>query len=269
MGCDMSNILRVWLLIALAAGGVFAGADRAAAVPAPNGAGASKSGVDAAQARSIELNERGAKALLAKDFKQAEEYFRQALAADAGNVTAAFNLAGAYLTNKKEGQAISLLEPYARSNPQDAGIQVRLGDAYFTGKRVQDALRSYEAARSIEPAYSELSGKLATVYTLSNRMIDAEKLFLEAVEVEPKNAKLLASLSSVFLANGKADNAISTAKRALQVKPSAEVYITLGAAYEAKKDFKNSLISYQRARDLGYSQSDLEDKIDELEKIRS
>ena len=79
-------------------------------------------------------------------------------------------------------------------------------------------------------------------------------------------SQLLANLSSVFLATGKTDKAISTAKRGLQVNASPELYITLGNAYELQKDYKNSLIAFERAADLGDKKPELKTKIEQLKK---
>ena len=85
-----------------------------------------------------------------------------------------------------------------------------------------------------------------------------------AVKQNPKDTQLLANLSSVQLANGNPQQAISTAKRAIQILPTSEVYITLASAYEALKDYKNSLIAYQRAVDLGDKRPELQKKIEGL-----
>jgi tetratricopeptide (TPR) repeat protein len=87
-----------------------------------------------------------------------------------------------------------------------------------------------------------------------------------AVDQNPKDFNTLASYSSLLLGNGKAEDAIGAAKRSLQIKPSSEAYITLGTAYEIKGDFKNSLISFQRAADLGDTRKELKEKIALLEK---
>ncbi len=221
-----------------------------------------------ANPQSIELNERGANAVKNKDFTQAQEFFRQALQADPGNATAAFNLAGIYLTLKNEPMAVSLLEGYVKEFPQDSGLQVRLGDSYFGTKDVNRALEAYEKGYKLDPKYPGLANKLATIYGLTNDVKKALSMLLAAVDQDPKNGQLLSNLSSVFLANGKTDEAISTAKRALQIRATPELYVTMGSAYESKKDPKNALIAFKRAADLGDPKPELAAKIKELtEKI--
>jgi len=212
------------------------------------------------------LNERAVAAVNSKDFKTAEDLFRQSLAADEKNVTAAVNLAAMYLTNKKTAEATSLLEEYVQRYPAEASLSARLGDAYFASKNVKAAVASYEKALAADPTYPAISAGLGTLYAIQRKLPDAERLFQRAVDEDPRNGQLLASLSSVLLANGKPDMAISTAKRALQLNPTKEVYVTLGSAYEALKDSRNSLIAFERARDLGDTTPELTKKIADLRK---
>lgn len=217
--------------------------------------------------RSFQLNEQGVAAIKLKDFPRAESLFRQALEADAKNVTAAFNLAGMLLTNKRENEAISILERYAKEVPGDAGILVRLGDAYFGIKKPTEALEQYEKALKVAPDYSGLHAKLGALYTMKNRLIDAEKALRSALDREPANGQLASNLSSILLANGKPDRAIEVAKRALQLNASGATYVTIGAAYEALKDPENALIAYQRSLDLGENKPEIKEKVKALEQI--
>ncbi|MFM1847549.1 MAG: hypothetical protein RL417_1023 [Pseudomonadota bacterium] len=215
---------------------------------------------------SIELNEKAVLAVNARDFAGAEDLFKRALAADDKNVTAVVNLAAMYLTNKKSTEAVALLKEYSEKYPDDASLQARLGDAYFASKKVKEATGAYERALKLDPRYPNVAARLGTLYTLSRRLPDAERLFMQAAEEDPKNPQVLSSLSSLLLANGKSDMAVSMAKRALQIKPSKELYITLGSAYEAQKDLKNSIIAFERARDFGEKSPELEAKLETLRK---
>jgi predicted Zn-dependent protease len=228
-----------------------------------------KASLQATNAKSLELNERGVAAQKAKDYKTAEDLFHKAMTTDRYNITAVFNLAGIYLITQKEAKAVSLLESYTSQYKNDAGLFVRLGDAYFASKRIPDALKAYESAYKLAPKYLGLASKMATLYGLLNRLPEAEQMLRQAAEQEPKNGKLLGNLSAALLANKKADEAIVYAKRSLQIKPDKEVYITLGAAYESKGDTKNAVIAYQRAVDLGDQRKELKQKIEALNKLPS
>lgn len=219
------------------------------------------------QEKSLTLNEQGTKAAQAGRIEQAKELFRKAIVTDPGNLTAVFNLAGMYITLRRETEAVSLLQDYITKYPKDVGLHARLGDAYFANKQVSEAHESYQTALELDGENVELLQKQATILSLQNRLGEAEALLLKAAEIDPKNADTLSNLSSIFLANRKPEKAISTAKRALQIEPSGDLYVTLGTAYEYLKDYKNSLIAFERAQSLSEEeQTDIAQKIEALRK---
>lgn len=232
----------------------------ALASPEPKGKNPPSQGVP----RSLELNEKGVHALKSKNLKLAEDLFRQAFAADPKNLTAAFNLAGTYISQKKEALAIQLLTDLTQQYGEDAGLFARLGDAYFSEKEISKAAVNYEKALAIEPTYPNLSLRLATIYTLQNRLKEAEKKFLEANKQDPNNWEILNSLSSVLLANNDGAGAIRTAKRSLQLKATTDAYVNLGNAYEIMKDKPNALIAFEKAQALGDNRAELKEKIETL-----
>lgn len=216
--------------------------------------------------RSLDANEKGIEAVKARDYVLAEKQFREALILDPSNLTAVFNLGSMYITNKKLDAATKLLEEYANKNVEDAGIYVRLGDALFANKKPQEALPRYLKAYKLEPTFGGLAEKVGISYTILQDIPHAEEFYLKAVELSPDNPALLSSLSGLFLANKKPEKAISTAKRSLQVKAQSDTYLTLGAAYQMVGDYKNALISFEKARDLGSKDESLTERIAELQK---
>jgi len=214
--------------------------------------------------RSLELNERGVLAVRAREFSQAEELFTKALEVDSRNITAVFNLAGMYITNKKEAAAVTLLTKYSAEFPKDAGLRARLGDALFGSQQPNKAVEAYEAALRTDPKYPGVPAKLATLYAMQNKIDKAALLYERAVKDNPKDVQSLKNLSSIYLGLGKPQQAVSTAKKALQISASAEVYVTLGNAYQELRDDKNALNAFQRAKELGYKDPDLAKVIEGL-----
>jgi tetratricopeptide (TPR) repeat protein len=235
------------------------------AAPAPSASGLDRGPSGIGNEKSFELNEQGVKAQLEGRNSQAEEFFRRAVATDPRNLTAAFNLASVLVLNKKLPEAISLLEGYVKEFDQDPGLFSRLGDAYFTDKKLEPALENYRKAFALDAKYPRLAHRLATIHGLMNNPKEVERFLRLAVEQDPRDFQALASFGSMLLFNGKVDQAIAVTKQSLQVKPTSEAYITLGTAYEARGDLSNSLISFQRARDLGDSRKELKERIKGLE----
>jgi tetratricopeptide (TPR) repeat protein len=216
--------------------------------------------------RSLELNEQGVVAIKGRNFDRAESLFKQALDVDEKNLTAVFNLAGMYITNKKDAQAVTLLSKYAKDYPSDAGLQARLGDAYFSSQNPKGAVESYNKALALDPNYPNVPARLGTLYTLSNNLPKAASMFERAVKQNPSDAQSLQNLSSIYLGLDRPKDAVSAAKRAIQLSSSAQGYATLGSAYQRLHDDKNALMSFQRAKALGYKDKNLSDIIEELEK---
>jgi tetratricopeptide (TPR) repeat protein len=213
---------------------------------------------------SLRLNEDAAALATKAQFKEAEVVFRKALEADEGNTTAAYNLAGMLIQNKKYPEAIGLLKKYQKVQPDNLDLTVRLGDAYFSNKKPQEALPFYEAAFEAQPTYPDLANKLGTVYTLLNRLEDAEKVLEAAIKRTPKDAKVLANLSAVQLTRGKAKESLNNAKRAIAISPSGDAYVTLGSAHESLGNTEAALAAYHKAKELGDTSKDLDRAIEGL-----
>jgi tetratricopeptide (TPR) repeat protein len=218
--------------------------------------------------RSLELNEQGARAVHSHDFDRAETLFKQALDVDKRNLTAVFNLAGMYMTNKKEADAIELLTRYTADFPSDAGLFARLGDAYFGTQDLQKASQNYEKALTLDAKYPGVPARLGAVYSLQGKLEPAAKMFEQAVKENPRDARSFANLGSLYVSLNKPEQAVANAKRAAQLEGSAANYVTLGAAYQQLKDNKNALVAYERAAALGAKDPELTKVIDELKSER-
>jgi len=214
--------------------------------------------------RSLELNEQGVLAIKARQFENAEQLFAQALEIDSRNITAVFNLAGMYITNKKESQAVYLLSRYAKNFPKDAGLQARLGDAHFGSQNLRSAVAAYEAAYRLDPTYPGLPAKLGTLYSMQNKLPKAATMYEQAVKANPGDAQSLKNLSSVYLGLGKPQLSIITAKKALQISSTSDVYVTLGNAYQELRDEMNALNAFLRAQEMGHKDPNLAKVIEGL-----
>ncbi len=220
--------------------------------------------VSAQKQRSLEFNEQGVLAIRARHFQNAEELFAKALEVDSRNITAVFNLAGMYITNKKEAQAVALLSRYTKEFPKDAGLQARLGDAYFGSQDPRNAVVAYEAAYKLDQKHPGIPSKLGTLYAMQNNLAKAAAMYEQAVKANPNDSQSLKNLSNVYLGLGKPQQSIATAKRALQISSTADVYVTLGNAYQQVDDEKNALNSFVRARNMGHQDPNLVKVIEAL-----
>ncbi|MGA1190658.1 MAG: tetratricopeptide repeat protein [Bdellovibrionota bacterium] len=216
--------------------------------------------------KSAQLNEQGAAFAQEAKFGKAEESLREAISLDSQNLSAIFNLGSVLIQVGKLKEAVELLETHSRRAGTDAGLFARLGDAYFTQKNIQKAQNAYERALALDGTLPKIPARLGTVYSLNNSLDKAIEQYLVAIQQEPENIEYLSNLVNLYLATNEPQKAVSTAKRALQLKPSSQLYASLGAAYELQNEWENSLIAFQRAKDLGEKSADVEEKIKILRK---
>ncbi|NDC37007.1 MAG: hypothetical protein EBZ48_03025 [Proteobacteria bacterium] len=217
--------------------------------------------------RSGALNQQGLAALEKNKTEEAETVLRRAVQSDPQNLTAVYNLAGVLSFNKKKDEAMALLEKYAAQSPSDVGLLVRYGDLLFSSGKTKEAVIQYERGFAIDRNYVGLTSRLGLTYALTNRLDESEQMYLAAAKAEPKNGEILGNLASILLSLGKVDQALSTAKEAVALAPKKETFITLGSAYEAKKEFKAALESFKRAEQLGAKSDELKEKLNALTKL--
>ncbi|MEE2840539.1 MAG: tetratricopeptide repeat protein [Acidobacteriota bacterium] len=87
------------------------------------------------------------------DYRQAEEYFREALEQDAGAYAPLVNLGGALLSQQREEEAVPVNERAVRMRPDDALAHSQLGQCYFSLRRLEDAERHLRQAKSLDPRH--------------------------------------------------------------------------------------------------------------------
>ena len=142
--------------------------------------------------KSVELNQQGIIALKQNNTKLAEDFFRRAIEVDAGNLTAAYNLAGVLIHNKKKDEALTLLENYTKRYPDDAGLFSSYGDILLSLSKnseetngetkgddfenLKKATENYEKAFAIDKNYPGLTAKLGLVYALLNRRSEERRV---------------------------------------------------------------------------------------------
>lgn len=219
--------------------------------------------------KSLELNEKGALALQNHETERALDLFQQAYNIDPSNVTAAYNLAGAFAALHREEEGIKLLTPIVKTYSTDAGLFARLGDLHFSNQNVEAAQLNYERAIKIEKDYSGIPAKLGVIYSMKKRYKEAEQMLSKAVTEAPEDPKALANYASILLINKKPEESIRAAKKSLQGKVEATTYVTLGQAYELSKDPANAIISYEKAKALGDNRPELTERLSSLKKLNS
>ncbi len=99
------------------------------------------------------------------DVSQAEQYFRQALAADPGNWTPSVNLGGVLLNLNRPKEALDYNRFAVQARPNDALANSQLGLNYFQLGQMNQAEKYLSAAERLDPShFSHPQLVLAEIY---------------------------------------------------------------------------------------------------------
>jgi tetratricopeptide (TPR) repeat protein len=146
-------------------------------------------------------------------------------------------------------RAITVLEPAARANPNDATTQLALADLYSNAGRKQDAERTVRQLVAIEPGNADALNYLG--YLLADRgqqLDEAIRLVRRALDIEPNNPNYLDSLGWAYYRRGDYDEAEKYLAPAAQQMPrNATVQEHLGDILAKRGRWADAIAAWTRA----------------------
>jgi Tfp pilus assembly protein PilF len=185
----------------------------------------------------------GAKALEEGKYQAAADSFTKAVAADAGDYYAHFNLAMAYTFLNRDGDAVAeyrktlevkpglyeaelncgilllrqknpadalpLIEDAAARKPREYGPRFYLAEAQLQSGLADRAADNYRLAAELDPKSAAAELGWGRALALTGRLEDAEPHFRMAVERDPKYRDSLLSLAELFEENKQIPKALA------------------------------------------------------------
>ena len=199
---------------------------------------------------SRELKVRRIRALIvAKDFQRASDFAGQGQMQHAEDLRFPQLRAQALQQMGDAPRAITVLEPVARSNPNDAPTQLLLADLYSNNGRKQDAERTVRQLVAIEPGNADALNYLG--YLLADRgqqLDEAIRLLRRALDIEPNNPNYLDSLGWAYYRRGDFDQAEKYLAPAAQQMPrNATVQEHLGDILAKRGRWADAIAAWTRA----------------------
>lgn len=169
--------------------------------------------------RSAELHQGLAVAfLVARDFEQAERYFKTALAIHPQFKAAIHGLALLYLQCKRSDDVISLLTQHLELSPDDRQGREELARAYVDSGQYRQARSQLRELMSVkEPSggpniaeVGRIANNIGVCYALEGRLLQAEELVLHAIEVSKANSVIpYENLTRIYCSRGNFDHALN------------------------------------------------------------
>ncbi len=138
---------------------------------------------------SAAWNHLGTIAYQSKEYKQAEEYFREALKQDPDSFAPLVNLGGALLSEGKVKQSLDFNLRAVNTRPDDALAQSQLGQSYFLLGQLDDAEQHLKRSKQLDPAHFSFPQLvLAEIYERRNDYAALKAELEEFLRYHPDSA---------------------------------------------------------------------------------
>ena len=137
-----------------------------------------------------------------------------------GMVDAALLLANLYTDKDQAAKAIEILEPMAKTSPDDERVLYSLGAAYYAAGRFKESMDAMRKVLEINPENAEALNFIG--YSLAERgerLDEAESLILKAMKLKPDSPEIVDSLGWVYFQQGKTDKAVVLLEQAYKLEP--------------------------------------------------
>jgi putative PEP-CTERM system TPR-repeat lipoprotein len=151
---------------------------------------------------------------------EAAKAFERALALDASGANAVKIYTARWRAGNQTG-AMSGLEEWVESHPQDLAAQRVLADAYLATGRTTDAIRHYQKLAAASPKDGVVLNNLAVSY-LALKDPKAEEIARRAYEVAGNEAYALDTYGWVLVEHGKVKEGLPLLEKAKSLSPKTD-----------------------------------------------
>jgi len=144
-----------------------------------------------------------------KQYREAEQAYRQAIKLDPYNAADAYYALG--LTYRDWGQFDDEVAAYKhaiRLRPDYASAYERLGQRYLQLKKYGDAIEAFKQLAMLKPGDANAQNNLGETYAAAGRNDEGVEAFRQAIRLQPDLGKAYFNLGKTLLARGERDGAI-------------------------------------------------------------
>jgi tetratricopeptide (TPR) repeat protein len=182
---------------------------------------------------------------------EAEQIYRQMLAADANDVQALQMMGTVALQRRDNAGAIEFLGRALAVNPNNAEARINLGLALFGSGNAEEAISQYRAALEINPRLALAYNHIGLALTMLGRGEEALAAHRQAVALNPSDASSQYNLGLALEKQRRFDEAIEEYDRALAMHPQfVEAMHNRGTALTARAgpgDTQAAIAAFEQA----------------------
>lgn len=167
-------------------------------------------------------------------------------------------------------EVLAIMADYARNNQNDAIAQYNFAFELHSQKKIDDAMTYYQKAIQLDPKLIDAYLNLASIYKEKANYPEALTTLQTALKIDPANTKVKDVMAQINTDSstliyqqaiekhnkGNYTAAIADYIRVLEInKSNPDVYISLGAAYQALKKTDEAINAYNKALELDKNNS--------------
>ncbi|PLZ01123.1 hypothetical protein CY652_17725 [Burkholderia sp. WAC0059] len=178
----------------------------------------------------------------------AERDYRATLAADPAHVDALHLLGVLRHQQGQHAEAVALVRRAADLRPDDAALQLNLGNALKAMGKLEGAIERFRNALTLAPTFALAHYNLGNAYAALGRHEDALFSFSHAVRLQPADAASHNNLGNALHALGRHAEAVESFRMALRLHPGhAGAHNNLGMALNALDDHEGAIEQFRAA----------------------
>lgn len=201
---------------------------------------------------------------------EAIKEFEFVLKKDPNNKMAKDALFETVMLYPEQGDIVNILSSFAKNNPNDPVAQYRLAFYLHSIKEHKDAMKYYHRTIKLDPNYTDAYLNIANIYKELNYGDKAIAILKDGLKTMPENTRLSDMISLIeseaatiryhnalqMHTEGRYEEAIEEYNRIIAIsEPNGDLYVNLGAAYQALNNNTEAIKSYEKAVEVDESNS--------------
>ncbi|HZZ09840.1 MAG TPA: tetratricopeptide repeat protein [Paraburkholderia sp.] len=178
----------------------------------------------------------------------AERGYRATLDTNPAHVDALHLLGVLRHQQGQHAEAAELVRRAVNLRPEDAGLQLNLGNALKALGQIDNAIEQFRNALTLAPTFPMAHYNLGNAYAAAGRHEDAADAFAKSLRLQPDDASSHNNLGNALHALGRHAEAIDSFRKALALRPGhAGALNNLGMSLNALGRAEEAIPSFQAA----------------------
>lgn len=170
------------------------------------------------------LIELGILDMMEKKYKDAEDIFRRAYAADPSNLKGLMGVAEVHFQLGEQDKALKVLTDELQKQPQRPDLRKELGNVQFRAKMYDQAIENYKVVlnqyKDSAADQADITDRIGESYRAKGDMSQAIEYMKKAHELAPSNVTVLGVLANLYDTSGKRQEALTAYRDAMKIDPN-------------------------------------------------